>query len=203
MTDAAVSVTSASVPTEPIESSARVATSAPKLSRILIVDDDEAVRDVTSDALGELGYQIETAEDGQAALNAMDSFQPDLVITDLRMPRMSGFELLSILRVDFPQLPVIATSGDFRGDALPPGVTADAFLAKGGGIFRLRTTVAELLAISPMRIQKVPKLSKDHPDIEENADMMAVYRRLGHNGHRDAVAAVGSQLPAGSKDGCE
>ena len=91
---------------------------------------------------------------------------------------MSGFELLAVLRERFPQLPVIATSGEFTGDALPPGVVADAFLSKGGGISRLRNTVAELLSISPMRARVLTTQQRDHPESDGNADMMAVYERL-------------------------
>src|ERR1041385_8059054 len=103
MTDPAPFVPSQSTVAEVNGSVPFEATSTPKLSRLLIVDDDEAVREVTSDALSELGYLIETAQDGKAALQVIDKFQPDLVITDLRMPRMSGFELLQVLREQFPQ----------------------------------------------------------------------------------------------------
>jgi CheY-like chemotaxis protein len=123
-----------------------------KQFRLLIVDDDAAVRDVTSEIFMEVGYRVETATDGADALKVVDSFRPDLLITDLRMPGMSGFELLVIMRERFPQLPVIAISGEYTGDSLPEGVIADAFLCKGQyPISRLRNTVAQLLATAPMR----------------------------------------------------
>ncbi len=176
-----------------------------KLPRLLIVDDDEAVRQVTSETLRELGYQIETAEDGTAALEVIAAFQPDLVITDLRMPKMSGFELLEILRSRFPQMPVIAMSGEFRGDVLPPGVIADAFLAKGGGISRLRNTVSELLAISPLRANLHPAVQRDHPVIDGDADIMAVYQRLGAAEKPEPPLALGSLLaiPIQARDGSQ
>lgn len=199
MTDAVAPIDSQSVVPEITQPST------PTPFRLLIVDDDEAVRLVTSDALRELGYQIATAEDGDAALMVIDSFLPDLVITDLRMPRMSGFELLEILRARFPQMPVIATSGEFAGDTLPPGVIADAFLAKGQSISRLRNTVAELLSISPMRMQVRPTQKRDNPEIDGDADMMAVYERLGTKEARDRPVGLGSFLaiPAQARDGSE
>ena len=78
----------------------------------------------------EVGYEIETAVDGADALRVVDTF-PDLLITDLRTPGMSGFELLVIVRERFPQLPVIAISGEYTGDSLLEGVIADASSAKG------------------------------------------------------------------------
>jgi CheY-like chemotaxis protein len=176
-----------------------------KLPRLLIVDDDEAIRQVTADSLRELGYQIETAEDGAAALEVIGAFQPDLVITDLRMPKMSGFELLEILRSRFPRMPVIAMSGEFRGDVLPPGVIADAFLAKGGGIHRLRTTVSELLAISPLRAESHPAVQRDHPVTDGDADIMAVYRRLGAAEKAEPPLALGplAAIPVQARDGSQ
>lgn len=176
----------------------------PKHFRVLIVDDDESVRTVTSAALSDLGYQIETAEDGTAALLVIDASVPDLVITD---PRMSGFELLEILRARFPQLPVVATSGEFAGDALPPGVVADAFLSKGAGLSRLRNTVAELLSISPMRVPIRPAPAQsDHPEIDGNADMMAVYGRLGAKepaSGRPIGLGFSLEIPVQARDGSQ
>lgn len=99
--------------------------------RLLVVDDETSIREVTSAMLAEQGYEVMTAEDGQQALELLPQFRPDLVITDLRMPRLSGFELLEIMRERFPRLPVIAVSGEFSDDQLPPNVAADAFLQKG------------------------------------------------------------------------
>src|SRR5512146_113734 len=61
--------------------------------RLLVVDDDEAIREIISAMLTEQGYEIVTAEDGQQALDLLPQFCPHLVVTDLRMPRMSGDEL--------------------------------------------------------------------------------------------------------------
>ena len=126
-----------------------------KQFRLLIVDDDAAIRDVTSQVFAEVGYKVETAVDGEDALRVVEGFQPDLIISDLRMPGMSGYEFLEIVRERFPQLPVIAISGEFPGDSLPEGVIADAFLSKGKyAISRLRNTAAELLAVAPMRASR-------------------------------------------------
>jgi CheY-like chemotaxis protein len=114
---------------------------------VLIVDDEPDIREVTSAMLAEDGYEVLTARDGQEALEILPQFRPDLVVTDLRMPRLSGFELLKVVRERFPRLPVIAVSGDFSGDELPPNVTADAFLSKGCSYFApLAIKIKELLS---------------------------------------------------------
>jgi CheY-like chemotaxis protein len=145
---------------------------------LLVVDDDPAIRDLASGLLGDAGYSVITAGDGVEALHVISEARPDLVITDLRMPHMSGFELLKILRERFPQLPVIAVSGEFTGDALPAGVIADVFFSKDCYTsLRFAAAIEELLAIAPMRTGVAAK----HADmIYGDADIRAVLERLAH-----------------------
>jgi CheY-like chemotaxis protein len=100
--------------------------------RILIVDDDPSIRSTVSMLLAARGYDVVAAEDGFDALLQMKTHVPELIISDLNMPQMSGFEFLSVVRRRFPQVLVVAMSGAFEvGDAVPGGVIADAFYAKG------------------------------------------------------------------------
>jgi DNA-binding response OmpR family regulator len=64
------------------------------LSRILCVEDDEETAGLLTEALSELGYTVEHAPDGEKALGTILADRPDLIICDVRMPRMGGFELL-------------------------------------------------------------------------------------------------------------
>ncbi|HEU5400846.1 MAG TPA: response regulator [Terriglobales bacterium] len=122
--------------------------------RLLVVDDETSIREVTSAMLAEQGYLVLTAEDGQQALELLSEFRPDLVITDLRMPLLSGYELLEIMRERFPGLPVIVVSGEFSSDDLPPSVDADAFLQKGTCyITPLVAKVKELLSTGTLSNQ--------------------------------------------------
>lgn len=75
---------------------------------VLVVDDDEDVRQSLADALEEVGYSVKGARDGIEALEAIRIRRPDLVITDLMMPSMSGWELLGALHDD-PELASIPT----------------------------------------------------------------------------------------------
>ena len=75
--------------------------------RILIVDDDESLRWVTQAQMRQSGYDASVAENGTQALNRIREAPPDLVITDLQMPGMSGLELLKCIRSEYPEIVVI------------------------------------------------------------------------------------------------
>ena len=100
-------------------------------SHILVVDDAQSTRRAIAALLASEGYTVSTAQDGLDALEQLQLQTPDLIISDLNMPRMSGIELLQIVRHRFPEIPVIAASGDYEDDDTPDGLVADAFYAKG------------------------------------------------------------------------
>jgi CheY-like chemotaxis protein len=122
------------------------------------VDDDESIREILAMLFGSNGYQVSTAKDGFDALLQLRKISPDLIISDLNMPNMSGFELLSVLRRRFPQIPVVAISGAYGcGEAVPGGVIADGFYAKGQHHPEaLLATVADLIRASAHRQESAP-----------------------------------------------
>src|SRR5579859_5848727 len=106
--------------------------SSPSKYEILVVDDEAVVRDSVATLLEASGYEVSGAIHGFDALLQMRRRVPAIVISDLNMPQMSGFEFLSVVRRRFPQISVIAMSGAYHsGDSVPGGVIADAFYAKG------------------------------------------------------------------------
>src|SRR5205809_7566883 len=99
--------------------------------RVLVVDDDESVREVFSRMLQTEGYEVTAAHNGFDALLKLKEMVPDVIISDLNMPEMSGFEFLSVVRRRFPKISVIASSGAYASKIVPTGVLADSFYAKG------------------------------------------------------------------------
>ena len=104
-----------------------------KMSDVLIVDDNPMLLTVLAEIFKQRGYFVRTASDGFSALALLRDRVPDVLISDLNMPGMSGFELLSVVRRRFPAITVIAMSGAYHGTEVPHGVAADAFHAKGSG----------------------------------------------------------------------
>ena len=110
-------------------------------ARILVVEDDQSVRSTITMMLNVKGYEAEAACDGFDALMRLKDNVPDLIVSDLNMPQMSGFELLSVVRRRYPQIKVIATSGAYDANEVPSGVIADGFYPKG------RSSAAEFLEL--------------------------------------------------------
>lgn len=79
--------------------------------RILLVDDNVNGLNARRSVLEELGYRVNTASSGAEALEQFDANKFDLVITDYKMPRMDGLELIGRLRKRSPELPIILASG--------------------------------------------------------------------------------------------
>jgi CheY-like chemotaxis protein len=103
-------------------------------AKLLVVEDEPLTRSLLCQILTGQGHAVRTAEDGFEALKQIREEVPDILLSDLNMPRMSGFELLSIVRRKVPGIYVIATSGAFSGDAVPHGIAADAFHEKATGL---------------------------------------------------------------------
>src|SRR5580692_4579347 len=79
--------------------------------RVLIVDDEKFIRDILADFLGMEGYVVRTAEDGAAALNELSHARYDMIISDLKMPRMGGIELLAAIGTAAPNALTVIMTG--------------------------------------------------------------------------------------------
>jgi CheY-like chemotaxis protein len=120
--------------------------------RVLIVDDDPVLLQTTAAIVRSFGFSVRTAEDGFDALKILREVLPDMIISDLRMPNMSGFELLSIVRRRFPHLPTIGISGEFILATMPLGLLVDHFFQKGEYTpADLKAKMKELISESPIR----------------------------------------------------
>jgi DNA-binding response OmpR family regulator len=100
--------------------------------RILVADDDPYIRTIIYSTLIQIGYQVDTAKDGAEAWKALNEASYSLLITDYKMPRVDGLELITKLRFQDKSLPVILVSGTMPVEALTrqPGLRIGAMLEK-------------------------------------------------------------------------
>ncbi len=122
-----------------------------KTHQILIVEDNPNMSCLLSDILDFFDYKTIGAQDGEEALKILDKETFDMVITDLRMPKMGGIDLLRSIKDQFPQLPVVVITGfdsdNYRTDAF--SAHADGFLCK------------------PFKVEQIKDLLKKHLNYQE------------------------------------
>ena len=80
-------------------------------TRVLVVDDEEDAREMLAAILSQAGFDVDDAADGFAALTKVSRYRPDVVVTDLRMPGMTGVDLLQRIRRIHGDVPVILATG--------------------------------------------------------------------------------------------
>ncbi|HXU37907.1 MAG TPA: sigma-54 dependent transcriptional regulator [Blastocatellia bacterium] len=85
--------------------------------RVLIVDDEEPARQGLSEIVNGWGYVTETAADGRDAIERVESFAPHVIITDVVMPNLDGFKLLTHLKAEYPEAAVILLTGQASVDS--------------------------------------------------------------------------------------
>jgi len=155
--------------------------------RILIVDDEPSTRESAAIILESEGYEVLTASDGLDGLHTLSKSLPDLIISDLNMPRMSGFEFLAIVRKRFPHIATIAVSGEYIASK-NPSILADAFLQQGQySVEELFQEVARLLAASPIRLER------------EKSDIAPLFVPRDEAGHLRSSPAPNACVPANSQ----
>ncbi|MGO8790994.1 MAG: response regulator [Terriglobia bacterium] len=123
---------------------------------VLLVDDDPAVRTLLARQLRKEGFETREAEDGIEGLVKLRNELPGVIISDLQMPRMSGFEFVSVVRRRFPCITVIVLSGSTPND-IPAESEPDVWFEKGALNFPiLLQTLRELV-----------RRKSEHPDLPQ------------------------------------
>ncbi|KPL00568.1 MAG: hypothetical protein AMJ91_04225 [candidate division Zixibacteria bacterium SM23_73_3] len=122
-----------------------------RTNQVLIVDDNPHMSSLLSDILDFFDYKAVGASDGEEALKTLKERCFDMVITDLKMPRMGGMDLLRTIKDRFPQLPVVVITG-FGTDSSK----SDAFAAQADGFLA-----------KPFKVEEIKELLKKHLGYQE------------------------------------
>jgi diguanylate cyclase (GGDEF)-like protein len=131
-----------------------------KKQRILIVDDEEHIRKIVKFQLEKAGYEVETAEDGLLALEAVDRCPPDLILLDLMMPNMDGYEVCKRLKSNYQtnHLPIIMVTAKSEMENKLQGFESGAndYITKPFAITELLVRVKNVLQWSLLQRQANP-----------------------------------------------
>lgn len=88
------------------------------MANILVVEDDVFVADMLSQVLTRAHHHVKTAKDGEDAVAVLKTFEPDVMVTDILMPKKSGTTLISEVKAEHPNMEIIAISGGGRADPI-------------------------------------------------------------------------------------
>jgi CheY-like chemotaxis protein len=144
---------------------------------LLVVDDDELLCETLSEICAHRGHGVRTAMDGFSALGEIRHRRPQLLISDLHMPGMSGYELLSVVRRRFPAMRVIAMSSMQGDDGVPAGIAADHYYEKNGSFTVLLEMIDTIAKTSARRERESRRYGNRHATLQ--APLWVA--RNGHN----------------------
>jgi len=115
---------------------------------ILVVDDEDALRTVLSSELMNEGYEVHTAADGDEAVGELGKVAFDLVLLDIKMPRMNGFEVLKHIKQNHEKTKVVMLTGfaDLKNAIESKKLGADDFVSKPYDLVDLLTTIERVLS---------------------------------------------------------
>lgn len=115
---------------------------------ILVVDDEDALRNVLSSELQSEGYSVVSAADGDEAISTLQQKTFDLVLLDIKMPRVDGFEVLRFIKEKFPKTKVIMLTGfaDLKNAIESKKLGAEDFVSKPYDLVDLLTTIERVLS---------------------------------------------------------
>ncbi|MFM9279284.1 response regulator transcription factor [Paenibacillus jiagnxiensis] len=122
------------------------------MTKVLVVDDEASISGAVAYALRREGYIVETAADGQEALDRVDTFKPEVMVLDVMMPRMSGYDVCRRLegRLQRPAILLLTVKNDIVDKVLGLELGADDYMTKP---FDIREIIARVKALSRRRPQ--------------------------------------------------
>ena len=143
--------------------------------RILVVDDEESIRQLVSTVLRYEGFEVECAADGREAVKSAHSFRPDIVVLDVMLPDLDGFEVYRRMAATERALPVLFLTARDRPEDRVHGLTlgADDYVGKP---FSLEELVARVRAILRRTVGAEDGASLRYADLEMDEDAHEVRR---------------------------
>ena len=175
-----------------------------KTAKVWVVDDDSSIRWVLERALSQAGIDNESFENGDLLLGRIENEQPEVIISDIRMPGTDGLELLSRISEDFPDLPVIITTAHSDLDSAVASYQHGAFeyLPKPFDIDEVVAITERALAQAEENRTDAPIAEADvaHTEIIGEAPaMQEVFRAIGRLSHSNITVLINGESGTGKE----
>lgn len=176
------------------------------MSTILIIDDDDQLRKSFDKLLKEEGYHSECAASGEAGLKIIEKEIPDLVILDMRLPGMNGFETFQVIHEIEPKLPVIIMTAYSTTETAIKATKMGAFdyILKPFDIPDMLTVIKQALEAgrfmrSPVDMDPVPDESFRDAIIGRSRSMQEIYKAIGRVASTDATVLIRGESGTGKE----
>ena len=155
------------------------------MKKILIIEDNHIVANVYRNKLAVEGYQTEIAFDGETGLKIMRTFQPDMMILDLMLPKMSGVDVIKAIRgeADFSKLPIIVFSNTYLTNLIQEAWKAGANKC----LSKASCSPQEILDIVRHTVGDSGTMTKTRPQVDGPAENKAGTGKLAASGVQDAI----------------
>jgi two-component system OmpR family response regulator len=152
----------------------------PESHRILVVDDEPNIVDVVSMALRFQGFQVESAGTGADALSAVTAFKPHLIVLDIMLPDMEGFDVAQRLGAQRARVPIIFLTARDATDDKIRGLTlgGDDYVTKPFSLEELVARIRSILRRSGLAEPESSRLTFEDIELDEDAHQVS---RAGHN----------------------
>jgi PAS domain S-box-containing protein len=134
--------------------------------KLILVDDEDDLRKFLGFTLEDLGYRVKAAKNGEEALSILKDFQPDIILTDIKMPRMDGIDLLRAVKADYPNVEVIMLTGHGDMDLAIESLKYEA------ADFITKPVNDEVLEISLNRVMEKINLKRQLREYTENLERL-------------------------------
>ena len=169
-----------------------------KLPKIWIADDDEAIRIVLEEGLKSTGLEISTYADGESLIMALEDDKPDLIISDIKMPGMHGYDLLKHIKNNYEKLPVIIMTAftDMQAAIDSYGGGAFEYIPKP---FDLEEAIAIVNKALDENKETKPKKASKSEIIGSAASMQIVFRSIGKLANTTATVLIQGESGTGKE----
>ena len=172
-----------------------------RTAKVWVVDDDSSIRWVLERALNQAGIENESFADGDLLLERMNSEQPDVIISDIRMPGTDGLQLLSLISEKHPELPVIITTAHSDLDSAVASYQRGAFeyLPKPFDLDEVIAITERALAQAREKRGELPE-AQEVPQTEiigEDPAMQEVFRAIGRLAQSNITVLINGESGTG------